>query len=166
MASITASKWVITMDYCSQIRRIKWAIKANRRAIEYQRERLGIKGRAILDQVSGTKNTDSLETSIIEAIENIERITNNLELFEADYTEQIKPLERLSVEDQAIITSHFIDEPKDDPETPRLKGRPQRGGRVGSLEQDMAQVMAPYRALERLFDQLPEKLKDSLPKAI
>lgn len=162
MPSLTASKWIITMDYCTKIKRTKWAIEANRRAIENQRERLGIKGRAILDQVSGTKRTDNLEASVIDAIENIERISSNLALFEADYTELIKPLERLPIEDQLIITARFIDEPKPS----KAKSRPQKRGRVGSIDQEMAQVMAPYRALERLYDQLPEELKDAIPKAI
>lgn len=152
--------YTVTMHYLERISYVEHAIEVNNNAIEHWRNQLGLKGFRITEKTTGTKSTDGLEVEVIEIMERIEHIKANNELFKDELAREIKYLEQLSANDQALIRESWLT--VRDPD--KIERKPM--SKHGPTDEEMERLIAPFRVLDRLYEVLPERWKDCLPKAI
>lgn len=160
-ASSTTATWIMAERYMRHIVSIRDAVDINKRALRNLKESIGLRGYRISDKVTGTKATDSLEASTLELMERMDRIKEDLPRFEADLKEAMRPIQKLSKADQALIEREYLT-----PKTATL-ALPYRKAKQHSVIDGIElaeQILAPRRAMERLYEVLPPEWK--IPKAL
>lgn len=151
----SASSWLVAQTYLGKIRSLEKTIRAKEKAVQQCRASLDIRGYSFDTKTTGGSGR-GLEDHILEVVERIEQLTADIERAREELADEIKPFHRLPRDDQAVLRDRYIDKHKK-----RSFGYSSEFGR-----NTIDQFMASYQALERLYDSLPERWKDSIPKAI
>lgn len=161
MENLTASKQVMAERYCLHIRQLKRTISLKAQAIEMLKGRSGITAYRIGEKVTGTRIIDGIEWSTIDLMDRIEKLENEIPTLKAELADITSPLRKLSKTDQELIDREHISykEFSEPPERPAHKAMS-----TAEMNAQIEQLLAPYKALERLYDVLPPEWK--VPKAI
>lgn len=157
---MAGSSFIVALRYTDRLRYLEYSIETNNKAIAYWKDQAGLHGYRLTEKITGSKKMDSLEDNVLEILERIEHIKANNELFKDELAREIKYLEKLSPKDQALIRSHWMDYPNPD----TTKRKPKKS--YASIDEETEAMFAPFNAMCRLYEVLPERWKDCLPKAI
>lgn len=160
-ASSTTATWIMAERYMRHVASIRDAIDINKRALRNLKDSIGLRGYRISEKITGTKSTDGLEASTLELMERMDRIREDLPRFEADLKEAMRPIQKLSKADQALIEREYLT-PKTT--TLALPYRKSKERNVIDAIELAEQILAPRRTMERLYEVLPPDWK--IPKAI